>query len=198
MSRIAVFGYGSLASPTSAAQTLGRPLEAGPWLATLPGWRRRWSQARDNLASEKTFARREDGSIPAFVLGLNIERSDRRAPPLNGVLIDVSQAELERLDVREIRYERIDVTAEVELEPGPRGHPGQVITYVARASNLAPDPPPGGVVLSAYATAVERAFDELGAGQLERYRETTDPPPVEVIDGVLVRDSIPPGNPRLW
>ena len=196
MSRIAVFGYGSLASPASAAQTLGRPLEAGPWIATLPGWRRRWSQARDNLASEKTFARRDDDSIPAWVLGLNIERTDAGA--LNGVLIEVSQAEVERLDMREIRYERVDVTAEVEFRPGPRGHPGQVITYVARASNFAPDPPPGSVVLSAYATAVERAFDELGARQLEHYRETTDPPPVEVIDGVLVRDSIPPGNPRLW
>ena len=197
MSRVAVFGYGSLASPESAEQTLGRSLESEPQLATLPGWRRRWSQARDNLASEKTFARRDDESIPDFVLGLNIERAEAAAP-LNGVLIELSQSELDRLDVREIRYERVDVTAEVDIEPGPDGNPDQVITYVARATNFAPDPPPGSVVLGTYVTAVERAFDALGAGQLERYRETTDAPPVEIIDGVLVRDSIPPGNPRLW
>ena len=53
-------------------------------------------------------------------------------------------------------------------------------------------------VIGAYVRRVERAFEELGPGQLRLYRETTGPPPVEVIEAVLVRDRIPPGNPREW
>ena len=73
--RLALFAYGSLVSPASAARTLGRPVEA-PAPARLPGWRRRWSLARDNLRSEKTFAR-ADGSAPPYFLGLNIEPTAR-------------------------------------------------------------------------------------------------------------------------
>ena len=58
MTRLAVFAYGSLASLASAERTLGRPVEPGGQVR-LAGWRRRWSLARDNLLSEKTFARAE-------------------------------------------------------------------------------------------------------------------------------------------
>ena len=81
MTRVAVFAYGSLASLASAERTLGRPVEhAGR--ARLAGWRRRWSLARDNLRSEKTFARADDGTVPPHCLGLNIER--RAGPGPNG------------------------------------------------------------------------------------------------------------------
>ncbi|MGI8727624.1 MAG: hypothetical protein ACR2K6_08110, partial [Solirubrobacterales bacterium] len=60
--------------PASASETLGR--EVGePTPATLLGWRRRFSQARDNRRCEKTFARSDDGSVPTWILGLNLERA---------------------------------------------------------------------------------------------------------------------------
>ena len=72
--------------------------------ARLEGFSRGWTLGRDNLRSEKMFAR-ADGSLPRFCLGLNLER-DRCgiAPAPNGVLLEVTKAELERLDLREIRY----------------------------------------------------------------------------------------------
>ena len=77
--RIAVFGYASLASPASASQTIGRPVEfAG--VARLDGWRRAWTLGREQAASEKTFAR-ADGSIPRFCLGLNVEPDPARRRP---------------------------------------------------------------------------------------------------------------------
>src|SRR5687768_8358758 len=92
-SRLAVFAYGSLVSLVSAERTLGRPVEsAGP--ARLAGWWRGWSQARDNLRSEKTFAR-ADGTTPSHCLGLNVE--PRPGPGPNGALIEVTEAELDRL-----------------------------------------------------------------------------------------------------
>jgi cation transport regulator ChaC len=193
MAGVAIFAYGSLASLASAERTLGRPVEHAA-AARLPGWRRRWSTVRDNLAAEKTFARPDDGTLPPFCLGLNLEPAAAPAP--NGVLVEVTEAELERLDRRELRYRRVEVSREVATADA---HPFEgVVTFVARVENFAPSPPAGAVILAPYVRAVEAAFDALGPGQLDLFRETTGPYPVEVIEGVLVRDEIPAGNPREW
>jgi len=191
---LAVFAYASLVDAQSAAETLGREVEVTP--ARLPGWRRRWTIARDNLDSEKCFARTDDGSLPHFCLGLNLEpaATDGDEAP-NGGLIEVTMAELRRLDLRDIRYRRADVTdAVTELPSGI----GRAFAYAARPERFAPTPPEDAVILTNYQRTVEAAFDALGAGQLDLYRRTTQPPPVPVIEGILVDDRIPEGNPRAW
>jgi cation transport regulator ChaC len=190
--RLAVFAYGSLASLASAERTLGRPVRSA-CPARLTGWRRSWSQARDNLRSEKTFAR-ADGTTPAYCLGLNIERLAGPGP--NGALIEVTEEELDRLAVREIRYDRVEVSAQIEA--GESVAVDRVVTFTAKRCNYAETPPPSAIILASYARAVEAAFESLGPGQLELFHETTDPQPVEVVEGVLVRDRIPAGNPREW
>jgi hypothetical protein len=189
LGRVAMFAYGSLVSPESAARTLGRAVRQ-PTPARLGGWRRRWSQFRDNRAVEKTFARRADGSIPPHVLGLTIEPADDEAEAPNGGLVEVTEEELRRLDIREIRYDRIEVPAMAGFD--------RVFAYRAKLAHRAPQPPSGAVVIAAYLDQVEAAFAALGEDQLRLYRETTGPPPVEVVDAVLVRERIPPGNPREW
>jgi cation transport regulator ChaC len=192
--RIGLFAYGSLVSPASAERTLGRPVEqAQP--ARLGGWRRRWSQVRDNLATEKSFAHAETGIVPTHCVGLNLERDPGAAGP-NGVVLEVSEAELERLAIREIRYDRVDVDVAV-AEDAAAGF-DRLVTFTAKPENFAPTPPPGAVILAAYMRAVEGAFGTLGAGELELFQKTTGAPPVDVIEAVLVRDEIPPGNPRDW
>ncbi len=198
MERIAIFGYGSLVDPASAARTLGRPVEK-PVPALLHGFRRRWSQKRDNLTCEKTFAVRPGGRMPTWVLGLNVERADGsegHGPP-NGVLIAVSGEEIDRLDVREIRYDRVDVTEAVEVAAAGLRF-DRVITYTAKARHFAPAPPDDAVILATYATTVETAFAALGDAERATYLGTTGPHPVEVVDADLVRDEIPSGNPRDW
>jgi hypothetical protein len=187
--RLALFAYGSLVSSESATATLGRtPARSAP--ARLHGWRRRWSQVRDNVAVEKTFARRSDGTVPRQVLGLNLEPWDDDAFAPNGVLYEVREDELRRLDVREMRYDRIEVEALAGFD--------RVFTYTAKPANRTAEPPRGAVVIEAYVQGVERAFAALGAEQLRLFWKTTGPPPVEVIEAALVRDRIPPGNPREW
>lgn len=192
---LAVFAYGSLANPESFACTLGRePVE--PLAARLSGWRRRWSLLRDNLASEKTFARHPSGELPRWVVGLNLERDEEAGEELapNGALIEISEAELERLDVRELRYNRVDVTSLVrEGEEFDR-----IVTYTARPKHFSAQPPDGAVAMAPYMRAIEAAFKALGDGQWELFLNTTGPPPVETIEPLLVRDEIPPGNPREW
>jgi hypothetical protein len=191
LSRLAVFGYGSLVDTASLSQTIGRRVEiAAP--ARLRAWRRTWGLSRDNDASEKTFAL-ADGTRPRFCLGLDLVPDDD-APPPNGALIALTETELDRLDQREIRYERVDITdaiaSEIEFE--------RVITYRSRPQHRCVEPPHGSVLIATYLEAVERAFDALGPGQLDLFRETTGPPPVEIVAATLVADNIPAGNPRAW
>lgn len=189
-----MFGYASLVSAQSAAETLGRPEPIPLRPARLRGWKRRWSQARDNHRSEKTFAL-ADGSLPAYCMGLNVERGEDGAGPVNGVLIELTEEELARLDIREIRYDRIEVTDLIEAQ-GPL--PDAVITYSAKERNFAPSPPPGTVILDNYASTVEAAFDELGPGELDHYLASTGPLPVERVKAKLIRDRAPKGNPIAW
>jgi cation transport regulator ChaC len=195
MSRLALFGYGSLVSPHSFARTLGREPDA-LIPGRLHGWRRRWSLVRDNLGSEKTFARHPGGGLPRWVIGLNLERDDsgddESAP--NGALIEISDGELERLDVRELRYDRVEVTGQVSSGDDF----DRIITYTARPEHFASQPPEGAVTMAPYLRAIEAAFRALGEGQWELFLKTTGPPPVETIEPMLVRDEIPPGNPREW
>jgi len=189
---LGLFGYGSLALLESAELTMGRPI---PRLlpAELGGWRRRFSQARDNLTCEKTFEC-DRGRRPEWILGLNVERGEDPAGPVNGVVIELSEAELDRLDIREIRYDRVEVTDLVEGE----GLPERIVTYTAKDFHFAPEPRPDSVILATYALAVETGFKALGADQLDRYRATTGPYPVELVEATLVIDKIPDGNPRAW
>jgi cation transport regulator ChaC len=192
--RIGLFAYGSLVSLASTERTLGRPVEHA-YATRLRGWRRRWSQVRDNRATEKTFARADGGAAPPYCLGLNVER-DAAGPGPNGALIEVTSAELDRLATRELRYDAVDVTAELTTEERLRF--ARVVTFTAKPENFAPAPPAGAVILAPYARAVQAAFETLGADQLGLFHETTGPPPVEVVEAVLIRDAIPPGNPRDW
>ena len=61
-----------------------------------------------------------------------------------------------------------------------------------------PEPPDDAIIVANYLATVEAAFEELGAGQLDLFRATTEAPPVEVVEATLVRDRIPEGNPRGW
>jgi cation transport regulator ChaC len=188
---VGVFGYGSLVLPKSIEMTLKRSV--GMRHAQLHGWRRRFSQARDNLTCEKTFEL-DGGRRPEWILGLNVERGEDDAGPVNGVVIELADNDLDRLDIREIRYDRVDVT---ELVEGA-DLPDRVITYSAKADHFAPDPPEDAVILDTYASAIELGFDSLGPGELDRYIHTTGPYPVERVTAKLVVDHIPDGNPRDW
>jgi hypothetical protein len=189
---LGLFGYGSLVLPESASMTLGRPVTAAR-PAVLGDWRRRFSQARDNRTCEKTFEC-ADGRCPEWSLGLNVEEGEDDAGPVNGVVIELTEAELDRLDIREIRYDRVEVTGLVDGD----GLPDRIVTYKAKQFHFKPEPPDDAVILATYARAVEEGFEALGPGELERYRATTGPYPVERVDATLVKDAIPEGNPRAW
>jgi hypothetical protein len=188
---LGLFGYGSLVLAESASMTLGRPAgELQP--ARLRDWRRRFSQRRDNLTCEKTFEC-AGGWRPEWILGLNVEEGEDDAGPVNGVVIELTEAELNHLDIREIRYDRVDVTGSVDGV----GLPDRIVTYTAKELHFAPEPQEDSIILATYAAAVERGFVSLGSGELDHYLATT-PYPVDRHEATLVIDKIPDGNPRDW
>jgi hypothetical protein len=194
MTGLGVFAYASLVSQVSAGETLGRDVDPiTP--ARLAGWRRRWSVGRDNLSAEKTFARADGGELPRVCLGLNLEPADPGDEAPNGAVIEVSEAELERLDLREMRFDRFEVTE--LIDPLPDGI-DRVFAYRAKPERFVAEPPAGSVVIAAYLRTVEEAFAALGPGELEGFRRTTGPPPAPVVEALLTRDEIPAGNPRRW
>lgn len=195
---VAVFGYGSLVDPHSASATLGRPV-GEVWPARLSGWRRQYSVARDNLTSEKTFARVSDGWVPPVVLALNLESDTTGSTDSpNGALVAVTPAELRRLDRRELRYDRVEVTEMVRARSLPVGRGLRVYAYVAKPEHLAVRLPRRAVILASYLAAVQTAFEGLGPRELATYRQTTGSPPVQVIQARLVRGRVLDGNPRAW
>ncbi len=193
--RLAVFGYGSLVSRASITETLGReaPTHAP---ARLAGWRRRWSVYRVNRAHEKVFER-IDGEPFEHVVGLNIERApdSPEAEWPNGVLIELSEGELERLDRREVRYDRVDVTGHVIADDVGFD---RVFAFTAKVGHFAAEPPPGSIIIASYVSACKTAFEELGADGWETFLATTGEFPAPVVDARLVADEIPEGNPRAW
>lgn len=196
MKPIAVFAYGSIVGRESIGETLGREVPQ-PIPARLANWRRRWSLVRDNARSEKGFEPLE-GEPFDFCLGLNLEPAPglEAADWPNGALVELNQAELERLDRRELRYDRLEVTPHVRTD---RPHPfAAVYAYRAKPEHFAAQPPPRSVVLASYLQAVEAAFADLGEREAAAFARTTEPPGVPVVEARLTRDEIPRGNPRAW
>ena len=109
-------------------------------------------------------------------------------------MIELTEAELDRLDIREIRYDRVEVTDLVDGE----GLPERIVTYTAKAFHFAPEPPEDAVILATYARAVEEGFDALGPGELDRYRATTGPYPGRARRGDPGHRPDPRRQPRAW
>ena len=130
--------------------------------------------------TEKTFAL-ADGAIPPYIVGLSIER-DPECEGANGVLIEITEAEADRLDLRELRYDRVDVTGEVRALDGSGHGFEQVILYTAKPEHHAPRAPDGAIVIANYVRTVEAAFAELGpgAGRAIRRDRPTRPPVIPV------------------
>lgn len=147
-----VFGYASLVAEPGAAVHVAR----------LPGYRRVWGVATDNaraLPGYKMYLRSCDGSRPAvFVAFVDIDRDP--SGTVNGLIRQVAAEELERLDMRERNYDRIDVSGEIE------GFEGRVWTYRGSAAGrdrLRRGRSEGRAVVSRdYLEKVRRGFAALG------------------------------------
>jgi len=99
-----VFVYGSLLHPASLQQTVPDVDLDACQPARLPGWQRCFDVAFPNDGSQPDKAFRDaHGDRPPFVLLANLRRGTTGSA-VNGLLVEVSSAGLERLRRRERRY----------------------------------------------------------------------------------------------
>ena len=115
-----VLGYGSLLNLESAGKTLGRlvrPEDVVP--VEVEDHLRLW-----NLVAPVQLIERGNEWVNAVFLDLQ-PRPGYRA---NGILIEVSPAELDNLDIREQNYTRLDISAKTADRPDH----GTVFAYVGK------------------------------------------------------------------
>ena len=160
-----VFGYGSLV------------LEGAGSVETLPGHRRVWGVATDNvrhIPGYKMYLSRSNGTrVDVYVAFADLEPDPSSA--VRGLVRPVSEAELEELDRRERNYDRIDVTDLIETDFG-----GPVWTYRGSPegrARLARGRSEGTAVVSKdYLERVRKGLRALGDGELERFEAQSDLP----------------------
>ena len=100
-----------------------------------------WQLANPGVyADPRALVSSRTGEQDKHGLGLNIERDETGGEGPNGVLIEVSEAELERLALREIRYRRVDVTWVVASATRAGGRSGSPVMWRTppTASQIAP------------------------------------------------------------
>jgi gamma-glutamylcyclotransferase (GGCT)/AIG2-like uncharacterized protein YtfP len=173
-----IFGYGSLVAEPTVMR------------ATLHGHRRVWGVAMDNtveVPGYKVYTLPGGARPPDAVAFLDLEEDN--GAEVDGALLAVDDTALDALDARERQYERIDVTALIDPAPG-----GPVWTYVGRAPGRARVAAgrAGDITVAIqrkYLELVEATFAELGDDALARYRASTEPPPLPVLD--LTRVDLP-------
>jgi len=190
MSGVWVFGYGSLVSPDSFGQTLGRRPEMGVdfFEAEISGYERRW-----NYGSMRFIGRAldQDGTIREWVIvALGVTKAADQT--VNGAIGWVSNDELVDLDLRESNYDRIDVT-ELATVTGGVEIADRIVTYVPRREALerferARDRGEAAVERR-YFDLVDRAFGDLGADRRQRFHATTRPPEIPIL--ALHREAAP-------
>jgi len=154
-----VFGYGSLINPLSVNRTLGRaepPTDLRP--AALAGFQRCWQ-----LLVHRRFTDDPPGVLTPCIV-LDIVR--REGGAMNGVLVPISRAELALLDVREAKYDRVDVTDRITPAPDRK-----VYTYIGKAKHTRP--PADAVIAGVYMKIITDAYPIWGEDFAERFEATT-------------------------
>ena len=147
VSRLAVFGYGSLVSPASAAQTLGRPV-GSPVPARLAAGARALDARPRQPRRRRRPSPAPTARCPRVLPRAQPRARRRRAEAPNGALIELTEAELDRLDLREMRYDRVDVTERVDR----RGATASTASSPTRPrpEHHAPSRRPDAVILATY------------------------------------------------
>ena len=176
-----LFGYGSLVSPASMAQTIGRTLDPVTEyrVGHLASHGRRWNYGSKVKRGHWTH----DGLDIRFGLVISLGLIESSGESCNGVVFRVTSDELAALDWRERDYERRVVTDLVELEGDAID--GDVSVYFPRPTSIERyeverDAGTAGIMSSYWDLCIE-AFSSLGGGHADLYAQTPQPD-IPVVD----------------
>lgn len=154
-----IFGYGSLINPKSIQRMLGREVNEEDLLeARLSAYVRKW-QLVDWVIIQDPNPKR---IIPAIFLDIVREQGKE----VNGILFQLSEEELDKMDRCERNYNRIHISNLVEpIVSDP------VYTYVGNEKYTVP--PQESVVLAQYERLIEDGLSFWGNAFQQHYYEST-------------------------
>lgn len=170
-----IFGYGSLISAESASRTLRREIDLFDLIpAHLLSYKRGWT-LKDKVFSEK-LAREIDAVF------LNIEKTPGKM--LNGVLIKITEKELDNLSIREKNYDVFEITNFVKLTNEVSIDPAlKAFTFIGKDAYKIGQADKDSFIMKRYVDLVRAACARLGESFRHEYDETTEPAKFKVIDG---------------
>lgn len=175
-----IFGYGSLVSRKSIKHTIGR--DPGELRAVeLKGWVRDWGIVLDNLATIRRFELQPSGKIPHYVVALNIRkpRGDESPTNPNGILFEVTDKDIAKMDEREDHYVRVDITADIAAAANIGG---RIYAYVGKEEFYDKENDKREIIVPAsYLKLIEGNFDAEG---LKQFRKTTIPAQYPALDTI--------------
>lgn len=184
-----IFGYGSLVSKNSTERFLGRGIGAGDfYLCKLAGFKRKWNVAMDNsldIPGYKVYLDAFTKQRPKiFVVFLNIVPEAHCQ--VNGILLKVTEKELELFDKRERNYNRILINDKLDIRLE-----GSCWTFVGKKENeerykLA-ELAGTAFIDKSYYNMVDAAFKSWGQDFYSQFVESTCPPSVPFRDLEIVR-----------
>jgi len=127
-----VFCYGSLLHCDSISMSLGRPVLSTEFAqANLVGHRLAWGVPTTNFSLVDKLDRSASADVKFAALVLIPER----CATVDGALIALNDQEVERIDERERSYNRVDVSAMMQLHAGTLGT-RRVFTYIPKAEKV--------------------------------------------------------------
>lgn len=169
-----LFGYGSLINLESASRTLKRPLSMQEVHAgVLKGYERNWT-LWDDVFSD---------SLGKQVKGVFLNLVASEVSSANGVLINISNEELEYFILREKNYNYTDITNQVTFSPELNDDNYKVITFVGKEENLVFENAEGYYVFDRYLDIVNSGIRSFGYDFEAMFHQTTQPYPFPAITG---------------
>lgn len=176
-----IFGYGSLVSPESITLTLRRQFSPGELkLAEVKNHTRLWGLVCPVILHGP------DGDKPVNAVFLDVRRSPGKC--VNGVLIEVTEQEMQSLDIRERQYERVEITndtvpaLEGDDDDDDDDNRSRVFTYTGRMVYFVENYK-NPKVLDEYQKKVLAGLHYWGSDFIEKFNQTTVPHNYEIVSG---------------
>ena len=156
---IYIFAYGSLLNRTSAENALKRTLKPDEMqIVKLPGFTRVWRAKEllwfDSLAAQKT--------------GIFLDIGPRAETYINGVMINLTDNELEQIKLREKNYACVDISSHFNLPASDC-----VYTFISRIQNQVKPGDSEVYIPDEYIKLVENGCRALGSDFYQEYLATT-------------------------
>ena len=170
-----VFAYGSLLNPESLTKTLPGIEVARCVPVQCRGYRRQFNVAfpNDGSQSDKSYFDGK-GRRPDFVLMANMVPAPES---IQGICIPVTDAQVEALKARELRYDLVVVTDDVVDSLNRLVEP-EVVTFIGRAEFTKPADVARGVISQEYWHTIQEGqsyWDAVHSGFGAQFEAETQP-----------------------